>query len=438
MIAAAGRGGTPACLRPGRRRGADKAPGGAGRGTSGSGRGTDPVGDRARSQAGCPHRQVRPGQGACGICRHRRTRAPSWAAPPRRSPAVRQRPDTIRWTGRPWMRCSIRRRNWPIHPPRCPACSWPCSPRAGRSTTRCWPPSPRMQPRCRSGCLDRLDNDPTLADCELRSRAQAVSMTTGDQQEARQIRSLGRAGSELAELVARIVTDCICAAFNPPCAPCEDTDVLLACLEVRDCTVVRICNADRDYVISGSALRYWLPAGLLHELECSAAPRPRRDAARRTWQAGLRRSRFGAGNPRRRHGSCSGCRSPDLLRDAMDDRRRAAVAGARPRRLTGRMPTHRPAGRRAAGRVAELTTLADRASWASRTPRPRQPRACDQPRRRWPAHRRATRSRQASRGRAQPRRTADRPAADAQGPPSGRPEARPAAGPASPEASDDT
>ena len=41
--------------------------------------------------------------------------------------------------------------------------------------------------------------------------------------------------------------------------------MLLACLEVRDCEVVRICNAERDYVISGSALRYWLPTGLLHQ-----------------------------------------------------------------------------------------------------------------------------------------------------------------------------
>ena len=130
--------------------------------------------------------------------------------------------------------------------------------------------------------LDRLDNDPTLADCELRSRAQALSLSTGTESETSRIRSLGRAGSELAELVAGVVTDCICAAFDPPCAPCDDTDVLLACLEVSDCTVVRICNAERDYVISGSALRYWLPTGPLHEwLEIFCCRPDRcRDAAR--------------------------------------------------------------------------------------------------------------------------------------------------------------
>lgn len=113
--------------------------------------------------------------------------------------------------------------------------------------------------------LSHLDSDPTLADCELRSQVQAVPVTGETSQEPSAVRSVGRAGSALAELFSRFVTDCICAAVNPPCAPCDDTDVLLACIEVRDCEVVRICNAERDYVISGSALRYWLPTGLLHQ-----------------------------------------------------------------------------------------------------------------------------------------------------------------------------
>ena len=130
--------------------------------------------------------------------------------------------------------------------------------------------------------LDRLDNDPKLADCELRSRAKALSLTTATKSEIQEIRSLGRAGYELAELVAGVVKDCICAAFDPPCAPCEDTDVLLACLEVCDCEVVRICNADRDYVITGSALRYWLPTGRLHEglKSFCCPPEPGRDVTR--------------------------------------------------------------------------------------------------------------------------------------------------------------
>jgi hypothetical protein len=129
--------------------------------------------------------------------------------------------------------------------------------------------------------LARLDSDPALADCELRSLVQAVPVTAATKQEASTLRSVGRTGSQLVELFARIVTDCVCAALNPPCAPCEDTDVLLACLEVADCEVVRICNACRDYVISGSALRYWLPTGLLHQaVEAWCCPAERRRPAK--------------------------------------------------------------------------------------------------------------------------------------------------------------
>jgi len=125
--------------------------------------------------------------------------------------------------------------------------------------------------------LARLDSDPMLADCELRSLAQAVSATTATSQDAAAFSSLGKAGSALACLYARLVADSTCAALNPSCAPCEDTDVLLASVDVRDCRVVRICNARRDYVISGSVLRHWLPAGLRRHLEaicCPPAPSP--------------------------------------------------------------------------------------------------------------------------------------------------------------------
>lgn len=50
-------------------------------------------------------------------------------------------------------------------------------------------------------------------------------------------------------------------AFNPPCAPCDDTGVLLACLKVKQCEVVEICNMHRHFVITPTALRYWLSFG---------------------------------------------------------------------------------------------------------------------------------------------------------------------------------
>jgi hypothetical protein len=76
--------------------------------------------------------------------------------------------------------------------------------------------------------------------------------------------------------------------------------VLLACLEVRDCTVVRICNAERDYVISGPALRYWLPTGLLRqwlELFCCPPERGRDVARAEPGRLAFSEAGFGAGEP---------------------------------------------------------------------------------------------------------------------------------------------
>ena len=213
----------------------------------------------------------------------------------------------------------------------------------------------------REWLLDRLDNDPALADCQLRSQARALSLTAAAEGETSELRVLGRAGSELAELIAGVLTDCICAALNPPCVSCEDTDVLLACLEVGDCTVVRICNAGRDYVISGSALRYWLPTGPLHEAVESFCCRAEcgRDVARaEPGRLACAEAGFGTGGgtvwdllsvPHPGH----------LLRDAME---RAGAARAAPA-----VPQPPPAASGAAadttaqqiaalaGRVAELT-----------------------------------------------------------------------------------
>lgn len=51
----------------------------------------------------------------------------------------------------------------------------------------------------------------------------------------------------------------MCAAINPPCQPCDDPAVLLACFEVEQCRVTRLCNLTRSYVWSPTALQHWLP-----------------------------------------------------------------------------------------------------------------------------------------------------------------------------------
>lgn len=60
-----------------------------------------------------------------------------------------------------------------------------------------------------------------------------------------------------AHVIERFLRDCQCAAINPPCLPCDDPGVLIACLEVDRCKVVRICNTARCHVLAPTALRYW-------------------------------------------------------------------------------------------------------------------------------------------------------------------------------------
>jgi hypothetical protein len=138
----------------------------------------------------------------------------------------------------------------------------------------------------REWLLDRLDERPSASDCELRDKIAAVRVPAPDQEEALERSALLRtatAARELTEGQVRQVLDCLCAAINPPCPPCDDAAVPLACLEVRDCEVVEVCNASRTFLLSGPNVRYWVPylgrMGEFLELACcglpdSLAPRP--------------------------------------------------------------------------------------------------------------------------------------------------------------------
>jgi hypothetical protein len=125
----------------------------------------------------------------------------------------------------------------------------------------------------REWLLDRLDKSPHLTDCTLRQAVRYVIPPTPPAAEGSPGR-LGlsdatvftKAAESLANVFFRYLTDCLCAALNPACAPCDDPAVLLACLEVKDCEVVRICNLERTFVLSPTAVRYWLPIGLFGQL----------------------------------------------------------------------------------------------------------------------------------------------------------------------------
>jgi hypothetical protein len=107
----------------------------------------------------------------------------------------------------------------------------------------------------REELLDRLDLSPRTGDCRLRFDVESIRIP-GPNSSVEENR---KALAQLHAAWVRYLKDCICAAFNPPCAPCDDPAVLLACLTVKDCEVVDICNLKRKFIISGPALRYWVP-----------------------------------------------------------------------------------------------------------------------------------------------------------------------------------
>lgn len=113
----------------------------------------------------------------------------------------------------------------------------------------------------KTALLDRLDGSPIVGDCTLRAGVAAIALPApGGPAPADPL--AGAAARKLTEAYVSYIRDCVCAALNPPCPDCEDTAVLLACLEVQDCEVIKICALERTFVPSAPALRYWLPAYL--------------------------------------------------------------------------------------------------------------------------------------------------------------------------------
>ncbi len=60
----------------------------------------------------------------------------------------------------------------------------------------------------------------------------------------------------------RVLGDCFCEAFPPPCPPCDDPAVRIATLEVdfATCRVASVCNFSRRFVLTGPSIRYWISA----------------------------------------------------------------------------------------------------------------------------------------------------------------------------------
>ena len=114
--------------------------------------------------------------------------------------------------------------------------------------------------------VDRAHNKPRKTDCTAESRLRAVYVPGSFQpagaaaSEAKAyLTSMYEATTPLTKHAKDLLLECFCDNINPPCPACTDLGVLLACLEVRDCEVVRICNLERKFVLTPVALRYWFP-----------------------------------------------------------------------------------------------------------------------------------------------------------------------------------
>jgi hypothetical protein len=113
----------------------------------------------------------------------------------------------------------------------------------------------------RDWLLCRIDKATHLTDCKLREDVISAVLPTQvrDPVLRSDVSAYSAAARRLIDALTRYLRECFCAALNPPCPPCDDPAVLLACLKVKDCEIIGICNLDRTFVLSPIAVRYWIP-----------------------------------------------------------------------------------------------------------------------------------------------------------------------------------
>jgi hypothetical protein len=138
----------------------------------------------------------------------------------------------------------------------------------------------------RSQILDLIDRSPHLVHCNLRKRVLALQPDPPDPNSPATpagavtpaAPTSGTAYQQLVAIFLDLYKECVCESLLPPCPSCDDPGVLLACLKVRDCDVIEICNLGRRFVLSPVALRYWLGGdrlgAILEQFCCGKPPCP--------------------------------------------------------------------------------------------------------------------------------------------------------------------
>lgn len=127
----------------------------------------------------------------------------------------------------------------------------------------------------RARLLDVVDRSPHLVKCKLREKILAVPTPVP-------VSETGASNADppttpaLNAVFLEVLMECICMALNPPCTPCDDTGVKLACIKVQHCDVIEICNMSRHFVLAPASLRYWLSFAEIERMlaaACCSSPK---------------------------------------------------------------------------------------------------------------------------------------------------------------------
>jgi hypothetical protein len=105
---------------------------------------------------------------------------------------------------------------------------------------------------------NRFAQSQSKTHCAMPELTRLPPAVAGDVASAQFVSLIRRAPYSINTFVS-LLRDCICNAINPPCPDCNDMGVLLACITVKDCQVVDICNLERTFVLTWPTMRYWIP-----------------------------------------------------------------------------------------------------------------------------------------------------------------------------------
>ncbi len=113
------------------------------------------------------------------------------------------------------------------------------------------------QARIQAYVAPRVQASPRLSDCELLALLEGIRPIAAGPIDAVSIGTLTQFGTLTSQVLGRLLFECLCDGFNPPCQSCDDPAVLLAELCVQDCVVIDICEMVRRFVITWPSVRYW-------------------------------------------------------------------------------------------------------------------------------------------------------------------------------------